>query len=175
MSLQLHVGVPIVSTDHAGIVGISGHGDEVEYAGWHVLLPVVIGLCTPVVSLLILAPGLMLNALPVLIPVLCVMLAATASIAIVSMLRKGAVRAVRVDAARGAVEITHAGVLADHTTRFPAMRIAAVEMAIDYDDDGYRWATPRLVLSDGEVILLPPDTTESQLAALRAAIARARV
>lgn len=158
-------------TNRLCLAGESHVGEQ--YQGMHAFLPVAVGASLPLVIALTVMPTVFRAAMPFALMAMAAMMIAAVGIAIFSMLHKGEVVAVALDPSAHALEFTYGGLFANTAVRIPASHVAAVEMSVTFDDDGYRYQYPQIVTSRGEQIPLPVDVTASDLAAFRKALQRA--
>ncbi len=150
------------------------HFEGEVYTGLHAFVPAMLGLLVPLLIPLVFAPALVGKALPLLIVVLLTMLAFAACVAIYSLLFKGEVVSITIVPDASRLELVHAGLVANVTTRIPLSQIAAVEMSPTQAGRRYQPAIPRIVTTDGKVLPLPEEITRGEIIAFRARLAETR-
>lgn len=145
---------------------------ENEYGGGHALVPVLIGLLAPALTLTLIDPRALGSASVLLHVYLLLIFAVATGAYIVSVFDQGEVTRVVFDRETRSVMIERTGLLSKKQDQLPFDEIATVKIETRYDDDGYQAAVPLLVLSNRQTIALPLGTREVDVAAMREALGR---
>jgi hypothetical protein len=134
------------------------------------MAPILIGLSAPVIvySMTSAASGahvrfLLIALMSALLVVATVMFAA-------SLLLEGNLTSIEIDETRHCVDLIYTSALSTRRKSIPFEAIAALRLTFQYDDDGYRYAAPELVLRDGDRQLLPLAMDEQEIRAIRSTI-----
>ncbi|MEO1206889.1 MAG: hypothetical protein AAFV45_11210 [Pseudomonadota bacterium] len=144
-------------------LGQTSVGGVDNYSGGHALVPILIGLSVPALALIYFAPELLGGAQSVLSVYLFVLMAFSLGVFLVSVFNPGPVVAITFDGRSGYARITRAGPLAHTIVDVPLHKIEQARFEHCYDDDGYSWHEPQLVMSSGNVMVLPEDTTRADI------------
>lgn len=142
------------------------------YSGGHALVPILLGLSTPAVALILFAPELIGGALAVLNVYLFVLMAFALGVFAISVVYPGPLVSWGLDGRAGYLRVIRAGPLANTVTDIPVHKIDRARIEHRYDDDGYSWHEPQLILASGRILKLPPETTERDVAAINALLPR---
>lgn len=138
----------------------------------HFLVPVLIGLLAPLLTLCIIDARAVANlSVMVNIYLFALFVIATAAF-VISVFDQGDVTKVVFDKDAKEVTIERTGLLAKKFVTLPFSEIAAVRVETRFDDDGYKTSVPLMTLSTREVVPLPAGTGEVEIAAIRQIIGR---
>ncbi len=142
------------------------------YAGRHALLPVLLGLSLPLLAVILFDASDAGTARKISVIMLGMVFIVASVISIISIFNPGPVVAVTLDPRTQHAEIVWAGPFASRRVNLPFRQIAGAEMDIHYDDDGYSWCEPVLILDTGDVIALPEATSTADINAMNTALGR---
>lgn len=132
--------------------------------------PVIIGLAAPILLMMVIDPGALKHARFLVMAVLMPMLFVAVGLYIYSVLDPGEVRGVVADIAQRRLEIVQANLFATRKTTVPFSDIVSARLVHGYDPDGYPLSVAEVLLESGERIVLPPETSEAEMQALRSAL-----
>lgn len=146
----------------------SVEGDELSsYAGYHALVPILIGLSIPLSLYVLAVPDAIKDSRFAVMMLLVLITVVTGAIFLISILRPGATMTVRFDGNRRVAEIVRSGTFAHSVYTVPFARIQSVRIETRYDDDGYGVMQPVMILKPREAVELPPTTTPADVARIR--------
>lgn len=159
---------------------ISSVGSVVEFGSegeprsrrLHAVAPVLIGMMAPVVVLLAIDPRALGSASVLLHIYLLAIFVIAAGAYTVTVFDQGEVTKVAFDKDARAITVERTGLLAKKTTAIDFSDVASIRVETRYDDDGYKAMVPLIVLSNREVLTLPPGTSEDDVATMRALLSR---
>jgi hypothetical protein len=134
------------------------------------IAPILIGLSAPVIAFSLLSPQFVAHGRFLLIALMTALLLVATLMFVASLLLDGPLTSVVVDPERRSLVLVHTSPVASKYRAVPFGDIAALRLTYQYDDDGYRYAAPELVLRDGERQLLAIAMSEGEVRAIRAAI-----
>lgn len=143
-----------------------------SYNGRHALPPILIGLMTPVILLLLYDPRALGSASIIMYLILMAAFVISATIFVSSLLNPGSIIAVTFDPVSGTAHFVSEGSFAHSVNTIPLRNIMRVRMVARYDHDGYSWHQAIAELRSGETISLPASTTSDQVAALNELLRR---
>lgn len=147
-------------------------GSPDSYNGGHALAPILIGLSAPALMLMFVAPDLLGGGglRGILSVYLFVLMTFALGIFCISVIYPGPVVGADFEAKTGMAKIIRAGPLAHTVFDMPLDRIEKAELRLCYDDDGYSWTEPVLIMRSGDIINLPENTAEPQIRAINATL-----
>jgi hypothetical protein len=143
---------------------------NVGSGGLHGLSPALIGLGGPIVLTMIFAPSAIEHAAFLLTFILFTILIISVGVYIVSVLAKGPVVAAIADRGSRQLVFVQQGPFASTTSSVAFDQVRVVQIATQYDDDGYRFEVAQVVLVDGQVVDLPQGTSRDNVQAIRRVI-----
>ncbi|MEO1280716.1 MAG: hypothetical protein AAFV69_03165 [Pseudomonadota bacterium] len=155
---------PQLATGEASVGAID------SYSGGHALVPILIGLSVPALSLMYFAPELLGGAQSVLTIYLIVLMAFSLGVFLVSVFNPGPVVAMTFSGRSGYARVTRAGPLAHTVVDIPLHKIEQARLELCYDDDGYSWHEPQLVMQSGAILQLPPETSRTEIDTINATL-----
>lgn len=138
-----------------------------QYGGWHASAPVLLALSLVVIVASMVAILLMPAALGILLVGMTILMIGAAGLAFFSLYATGEVLEARFDRSREVAVLLYRGLFAHTEWAIPLNRITGARMAMRYDDNGNKIATPMLELKNGRTIVLPASTTWSDIEAIR--------
>lgn len=153
-------------------IGDASIASTETYDGRHALLPVLLGLSLPLLAVILFDASDAGTARKISVIMLGLVFIVASIVSVVSIVYPGPVVAVTLDPTTQHAEIVWAGPFASRRVNLPFRQIAGAEMDIHYDDDGYSWCEPVLILDTGDVIALPQRTSTADINALNTALGR---
>ena len=145
---------------------------ESRFLGHHALAPVLIGLAAPALVLFLIDARALGSASVLLHIYLTAIFVIATGAYTISVLDQGDVTRVSLDKASRIITIERTGLLARKAIEIPFSDVSSLRIETRYDDDGYKMNVALLVLSTREVIELPEQTTEADMANMRAVLGR---
>lgn len=143
------------------------HLGSSAYKGYHALVPILIGVSLPIVLFSIFDPRALTNFRLVLHFMLAAIALVAAAVFFLSVTNPGNVVQITFDAKTRRTEIVRAGAFANKVVTVPFDRVAAVRFETAYDDDGYQSRRGLMVLKSRDMVELPDEATEDDLAEIR--------
>lgn len=134
----------------------------------HALPPVLLGLLAPMLLFLLIDPRAITNASLIAHVYMFAIFVIASAAYLFSVFETGEVSGVMVDQKSKVIFVERTGMLTKSTMEIPFSDVAAVRIETRYDDDGYQTAMPVLVLTTREIVQLPPGTTETDVATIKA-------
>jgi hypothetical protein len=141
-----------------------------RYSGSHALVPILLGLLTPVAVLALLDPRSLVHASLLINIYLFAAMTISTGVFLLSVFRPGEVISVTFDQATEQAEFVMSGTFAHKVLHVPFAKIAGAVVDVQYDDDGYKYLMPIVKLTSGQLIGLPAGTTEDDVADIRATL-----
>ena len=136
----------------------------------HALPPILLGLLAPMLLFLLIDPRAITNASVIAHVYMFAIFFIAGSAYLISVFETGEITSATVDKTTRTISVERTGLLARSVMEIPFIDVATVRIETRYDDDGYQTAMPVLVLTTREVVQLPPGTTETDVATMRAMI-----
>ncbi len=134
----------------------------------HALPPILIGMLAPMVLFLLIDPLALTNAsLIVHVYMFAIYFIASAAY-LISIFETGEVTSATVDRPSKTIIVERTGLLAKSVVAIAFADVAAVRVESNYDDDGYQTTRPVLVLTTRDIVPLPVNATEADIATMRA-------
>lgn len=146
-------------------------GDGTNYAGWHALMPILLGLSVPGLCLALAAPELATDAWTILGIYLVSIFVASAVVFVRSVFNPGELVEAAFDPKSRSLTLTMAGTFGTTTEKLAFQRIAEVYVDVRFDNGGGKVLVPLLRLKNDAEIVLPDGTTDRDLTAIRALLA----
>lgn len=134
----------------------------------HALPPILIGMLAPMVLFLLIDPLALTNASLIAHVYMCTIYFAASAAYLISLFETGEVTSATVDRPSKTIIVERTGLLAKSTTEIAFADVAAVRVESHYDDDGHQTTRPVLVLSSRDIVPLPANATEADIATMRA-------
>lgn len=147
-----------------------GAGTDRDATKRYVLVPILIGLMSPVLVISLIDPKALTNGGALLHVYLLAIFVVATGIYAWSVLDPGDVTRITFDKAARKVIAERAGLFARSQIEFDFADVASIRFETHYDDDGYQTSVPVLVLAGRQTLPLPAGTTEADVAAMRALI-----
>lgn len=136
----------------------------------HAIAPVLLGLAAPVIVFSLASPAFLIHARFLIFVLLGALFLAATVLFAISLLSDGPLSTIIVDRDQRRLDLVHSGAVATKSRSINFADIALLRLTTQYDDDGYRFSAPELVLRDGTKMQLPIAMTEAEVKATRAAI-----
>jgi hypothetical protein len=149
------------------LAGDGGAGAVASGLNLHAIAPILIGLAAPVIVLSLMSPAFLAHARFLILALLCGLFLVATVLFAMSLLLHGPLSALSIDTEGRAIELVYSGMFANKGVQIPFSDIASLKLTTHYDDDGYRFAAPELVLRNGSRMLLPIAASEMELQAAR--------
>jgi hypothetical protein len=147
---------------------VVGTPDNDQGATW--LSPAMIGVVTPVVVGLMVAPHVLQGATGVVVALLVVVLVLAVGAYALSLLMPGEPVGLAFNFESRTLAVVRQGPLARATVDLPFAEIAHIKLAIRFDRDGYQQTAVEVYSRDGDHWIVPADIDETDLVKLRQAI-----
>lgn len=133
----------------------------------HAIAPILIGLASPVIVFSLTSPAFLAHARFMILSLLCGLFIVATILFAMSLLVHGPLSALAIDTEHHSLELVYSGAFANKGVQISFKDISALRLTTQYDDDGYRYTAPELVLRSGSRMLLPIAATEAELKAAR--------
>ncbi len=144
---------------------------EKPYAGGHASAPVLLVLSGLAIAGLVAASIFVPAAVAPMIVATAILMVGAVGLALFSLYATGEIIEARFDKGRNCAQLLYRGPTAHTVWDIPLNRISGARMAMRYDENGAKVATPELELTNGRTIDLPASTTWQDIEAIRALIA----
>lgn len=145
-----------------------GVESETSYTGRHALVPVLIGLTSPILVISLIDPRALASVSVIFHIYLFLIFVVATGAYIYSVIEPGEITKVTFDKKSRKVMVTRSGLFATTAEEVPFYDIAAVRIEARFDDDGYQTDIPVMVMTDHKTMLLPAGTSEGDVIKIRA-------
>lgn len=164
----------LASATQSGVLTIQDErfsGDEMlPYAGRRALVPVLLGLAIPAVSVAVVAPQLLSHPELVFGFYLMTIFVVSAVIFVRSVFNPGSIVTATFDASSRTASFVRIGSFSTEVQTVLFSEIERVHIESQFDDDGYKTYTPLVDLKSAASVQLPEGTTQGQINSIRALV-----
>lgn len=147
-----------------------GHKDDAAHLNYQFASPMLVGLSLPFVVIYFLNPDALAHVRLVVTLGMLLAFVMASVIFVHSVMSPGELTALAFDRSSRIAELVRSGMFATTVRPIPFDQIASVDVSLDYDRDGYPTSIAELTLVNGDALLLPPETSELHVSAIRSAL-----